>query len=209
MTPAASTGSRAASSWCTREGDKPASAASLRIEIPASRADASAQSRSRSALRKRHAASDPREHAPLAAPRFDELADGHAGQPPTAFRKMDALALLVVRLLPTPRYPVADETAARSRRSTTTSTFTARTPSTSKANCADRDTVPSLPSPRPPTPAAPPQPVRPRPTLPRVTRTRALRRQTGYEAPQWRSADSERSGTSVSSPAVVWNRHRP
>jgi hypothetical protein len=55
---AASSASRSvsATSWCTRDGDGPAAAASLRIEIPSARAETSACTRSCSACSSRHAA---------------------------------------------------------------------------------------------------------------------------------------------------------
>jgi ABC-type nickel/cobalt efflux system permease component RcnA len=46
--------------WCTRAGDSPAAAASLRTDTPSARAEASAQMRSRSACSRRHAARDTR-----------------------------------------------------------------------------------------------------------------------------------------------------
>jgi hypothetical protein len=46
--------------WCTRAGESPAAAASVRIETPSARAEASAQLRSRSACSSRHAARDTR-----------------------------------------------------------------------------------------------------------------------------------------------------
>ena len=50
----------AATSWCTREGDSPAAAARVRIEIPSARAETSAHVRSRSAWSSRHAARETR-----------------------------------------------------------------------------------------------------------------------------------------------------
>ena len=54
---AASSAARSAAAviWYTRAGESSAAAASLRIEIPSARADASAQARSRSAWSRRHA----------------------------------------------------------------------------------------------------------------------------------------------------------
>jgi hypothetical protein len=44
--------------WCTRAGESPAAAASVRIETPSARAEASAQACSRSACSRRQAARD-------------------------------------------------------------------------------------------------------------------------------------------------------
>ena len=52
--------STAAAIWCTRAGESPAAAASLRTETPSARAEASAQLRSRPACSRRHAARDTR-----------------------------------------------------------------------------------------------------------------------------------------------------
>jgi hypothetical protein len=46
--------------WCTRAGTSPAAAASVRIETPSARAEASARARSRPACCRRHAARDTR-----------------------------------------------------------------------------------------------------------------------------------------------------
>jgi hypothetical protein len=46
--------------WCTRAETSPAAAASVRIETPSARAEASAQARSRSPCSRRHAARDTR-----------------------------------------------------------------------------------------------------------------------------------------------------
>jgi hypothetical protein len=51
--------------WCTRAGESPAAAASVRIETPSARAEASAQLRSRSACSRRHAARDTRRQAAI------------------------------------------------------------------------------------------------------------------------------------------------
>lgn len=77
-------------------------AASLRIEIPASRADASAQSRSRSALCRRHAARATR--VSTRRSRRHVSMRSLTATPPvsTVFRKLNDLSVLVVRLLPTP-----------------------------------------------------------------------------------------------------------
>jgi hypothetical protein len=74
--------------------------APVRIEIPSARAEASAHVRSRSAWSSRHAARETRQHPPLPPGRLDPLTDRHSPSLPAAFRKLDAVAVLMARLLP-------------------------------------------------------------------------------------------------------------
>jgi hypothetical protein len=97
-------GQAPATIWCTREGDSPAAAASLRIEISSARAETSARTRSRSACSSRHPARETRgQDSPLAPARLDPLADRHPPILPSAFRKLDAVAVLAGPLLPAPQ----------------------------------------------------------------------------------------------------------
>ncbi len=103
---AASSASRSATatSWCTRDGDSPAAAASLRIEIPSARAETSAHVRSRSARSSRHAARQTRASTRCSC-RPASIRSPIVTRPtlPAVFRKLDAGAVLMARLLPAPQ----------------------------------------------------------------------------------------------------------
>jgi len=76
-----------ATSWCTREGDTPAAAARVRIEIPSARAETSAGVRSRTALQPPRGPGDPGQDPPLPPARLDPLVDHH---PPNRASRVQA-----------------------------------------------------------------------------------------------------------------------
>jgi len=98
--------SASATSWCTREGDSPAAAASLRIEIPSARAETKRPHPfPLGGLQPPCGPGNPGQDSPLAPVRLDPLADRHLHVLPGVFRKLDAVAVLTARLLLGPHGP--------------------------------------------------------------------------------------------------------
>ena len=94
--------------WCTRAGESPAAAASVRIETPSARAEASAQLRSRSACSRRHPARDTRSSTRRsrrqAAIRSVIVTLTPCPCLPAMFSKLDGLTPFLAPLLPAPRF---------------------------------------------------------------------------------------------------------
>jgi len=82
----------------------------VRIEILSAQAETSARVRSRSACSSRYAARKTRASTLSVPPgRRDPLTDRHPPSLPVAFRKLDAVAVLIARLLPAPLQRLAGE----------------------------------------------------------------------------------------------------
>ena len=89
--------------WCTWAGESPAAAASVQIETPSVRAEASAQARSRSACSRRHAAWDTRASTCRSRRQAPIRSVIVTMTPLQEFSELDGQRRFVAPLLPAPR----------------------------------------------------------------------------------------------------------